>query len=53
VTAMRVLLGIVVGLAIAVTSVYLILHFAVNVGNTTALIAAGIGVRCWSGCRPV
>jgi hypothetical protein len=42
-TAMRVLLGTVAGLGIAFTSVYLIQHFAVNVGNATAMTIAGIG----------
>jgi len=41
--ALRVLLGAVAGLSIAFGSLYLVLHFPFNVGNSTALVVAGIG----------
>jgi hypothetical protein len=42
-TALRVLLGMLLGAGIAFTSLYLTLHFVLNVGNTAAFLAAGIG----------
>src|SRR5262245_35885393 len=39
----RVILGVVGGFGIPFGSLYLILHFALNVNNTTALIAAAVG----------
>jgi len=42
-TALRVLLGMVVGFGIAFGSLYLTLHFAFNAKNSTALLAAVIG----------
>lgn len=41
--AIRVLLGMFAGLLIAFGSLYLVLHIAFNVGNSTALVVAGIG----------
>jgi hypothetical protein len=41
--SLRVILGVVAGLAIAFGSLYLILHFAFHVDNTAALVVAGVG----------
>jgi hypothetical protein len=41
--ALRVILGVVGGFGIPFGSLYLILHFALKVNNTTGLIVAGIG----------